>query len=93
MCLGCQDVAPLGGYVRLYVFRQGCVCVYVLFYVSLGCQNVSSLGNNLSRFRQGGSVCVCWCFVFDVSSLGRAGLVFSAHEHTRYILEGLAEIL
>ncbi len=54
--------------------------MYVLFYVSLGCQDVSSLGNNLSRcfvFRQGGSVCVCVYVLFyvslgcrDVSSLG-----------------------
>ena len=44
-----------------------CVCVYVCVCAcscaSLGCQDVSSLGNNLSRcfvFRQGG-VCVCVC--------------------------------
>ncbi len=54
---------------RCFVFRQGgsvCICVYVLFYVSLGCQDVSSLGNNLSRcfvFRQGGSVCM-FCFMW-----------------------------
>ena len=39
-------------------------CVFVLFCVSLSCQDESSFGNNLSRcivFRQGGSVCVCVC--------------------------------
>ncbi len=61
-----------------------CVCS-VLFYVSLGCQDVSSLGNNLSIcfvFRQGGSVAfsvhLCVCYVSlgcqDVSSLGRGVL-------------------
>ena len=62
------------------------MCAFVwasVLYVSPSCQDVSSLGNNLSRcivFRQGGSVCVCvfvWASVLymspscqDVSSLG-----------------------
>ena len=40
------------------------MCMFVLFCVSLSCQDESSFGNNLSRcivFRQGGSVCVCVC--------------------------------
>ncbi len=61
-----------------FVCARACVCVCVCVYscASLGCPDVSSLGNNLSRcfvFRQGGLVCVCvllcepWlsrCFVF-----------------------------
>ena len=60
----CQDVSSLGrGVLSVCVcVRALTVCVFVLFCVSLSCQDESSFGNNLSRcivFRQGGSECVC----------------------------------
>ncbi len=44
-----------------------CICVYVLFYVSLGCQDVSSLGR--------GVLCVCSVLCdFRLWALGRGVL-------------------
>ena len=64
----CQDVSSLGRGVLCVCVCVSLYCVYtcvfVLFCVSLSCQDESSFGNNLSKyivFRQGGSECVCVC--------------------------------